>query len=551
MIRKITVLSMLLISLFSYSQGVIYTEDFEDATIPSGWATIDMPGGNGPHDWTFGSGNMPAGDNFDTNAAIFNDGSDVHDFKLLYYSQGLDLSQHKNITLSFDYAIQAFVDKGQLIFYIYDNANDNYIAAQVFDTDTNPTNFSFDVDAFLAAHTTVDAANFIFGFAWDDENEVNSWGAGVDNVKITGVPVNDACSDAISFSNLPYTNTQLLDGTTNNDGFIEVSGCGYGMNDGVWYKFTPVYSGHVMVTENCYGFDSELGIYSGTCDNLSCVGNADDGWSAGAPETVEFDAVAGEEYLINIGYWSSSTDHEEKGQMVIQVEYVVLNDEASGAFNVNVAPQNSTPSVYTTASNVGATDSSAINGTITDPDAHFNGGDVWFKFTAPASGSVDVVVPVQGDWSSFVHYLYDSAASTTPLQHQINANVNDVNNIPSSVHYDNLTAGQVYYMRAFDDQNNNIGEVQFYVIEAASQSVEDYAALNFTYYPNPAKEVIYLQSKDEINAISLTNLLGQEVKNLKPQKTQVKLNLNGLENGVYFMKVSTGGKTQMIKIIKK
>jgi len=700
--KKITLLSFLLLSLLTYSQALIFNEDFSASTIPAGWSIINMANGNGTHTWTFGSGNMPSGQDFAENAAIFNDPNGVHDYQMLYYSQGLDLSQHENITLSFNYAIQAYtqssVDYGRLILFIYSNNSNSYIFAHIFDSDQDPTTFSFDVDAFLANHSSVDPTNFIFGFAWDDENHTPTWGAGINNVRIQGTPVNDVCSNAIAFNTLPYENTQLLNGTTNNGGFVTTTGCGSGMNDGVWYKFTPTYSGFVKVTETTNDFDSELGVYKGTCGNLTCVDYADS-YSTGA-ETAEFEVTAGEDYFINIGYFSASVDYEEKGEMTLQVAYKILNDEAANAitipvgnyqstctsptivhltgaetssvsingtpffsnpndgynggdvwykfiapesgaieltvpqlsdwssmmhaiyststdttpsfvseehgnflinqsshipsvthyrglhpgttyflrvweydnnnlgdvsfclkaftgndeaanaYNIPVAAENAVIIPYHYANNEGATDSSPINGNITLTSSHFNGGDVWFKFTAPSTGSVNVVVPVIGQWSSFMHFLYESETSQSPVDNKYNMNINLSSSIPSTVNYDNLTPGQIYYMRAFDYENDNFGTVKFYIQTAQSQSIEDYDALNFTYYPNPAKDAIYLHSNNRITQVSLSNFLGQEVKHIAPQSSQVKLNLNDLKNGIYFMKVTTDDRSQIVKIIK-
>src|SRR5690606_17919575 len=46
------------------------SEDFEGASVPSGWSTIIEAG---VADWEFGSGDMPTGPDFSTNAAIFDD----------------------------------------------------------------------------------------------------------------------------------------------------------------------------------------------------------------------------------------------------------------------------------------------------------------------------------------------------------------------------------------------------------------------------------------------------------------------------------------------
>lgn len=87
------------------------------------------------------------------------------------------------------------------------------------------------------------------------------------------VPANDACVDAFDAFPLPYTNSQNVYGATNNDGFI--ANCGSGMNDGVWY--TVIGNGEeitITVTETSV-WDSELGVYTGSCGNFTCLDFSD------------------------------------------------------------------------------------------------------------------------------------------------------------------------------------------------------------------------------------------------------------------------------------
>ncbi len=124
-------------------------------------------------------------------------------------------------------------------------------------------------------------------------------------------PVNDACSGALAATVFPYSYTQAdANGTTNNDGFIEV--CSGGMNDGTWFTFTgdgDTYNISVSMPAGS-SFDPELGVYSGSCDNLSCEESVDDEGSGGT-ETASIATVAGTVYYVNVGYYGSSTDDME------------------------------------------------------------------------------------------------------------------------------------------------------------------------------------------------------------------------------------------------
>ena len=149
------------------------SEDFEGATVPTGWTTVIE---SGSQDWTFGSGDMPTGGDFPTNAAIFDDdaaGSGAANMARLL-SPVYDLTSASNVQLSFDYALQDFAGSGVLYAEVWDGA----AWQQVFiidDVDTNPVNTGdIDVSAYVNAA-------FQVRYTYDDEDGGWNWGAGVDN----------------------------------------------------------------------------------------------------------------------------------------------------------------------------------------------------------------------------------------------------------------------------------------------------------------------------------------------------------------------------------
>ncbi|MCG2431814.1 HYR domain-containing protein [Aequorivita xiaoshiensis] len=150
-------------------------EEFEGSTIPSGWTTEVL---SGNADWAFGSGDMPTGGDFPTNAAIFNDDAagsgEVNLVSLI--SPAYDITGAVSASISFDYALQEFAGDGTLAVDVYDGA----AWQQVFfvDVDTDPTN-SGSIDVMPYAN-----ANLQVRFTFDDEGAWG-WGAGVDNFEIT------------------------------------------------------------------------------------------------------------------------------------------------------------------------------------------------------------------------------------------------------------------------------------------------------------------------------------------------------------------------------
>ena len=153
---------------------VTILEDFEGNSIPTGWTTMIE---SGTHDWTFGSGEMPTGGDFPTNAAIFDDDAAGNGpaNKATLISPVYDLTGSTTTSISFDYALQDFAGDGTFTVEVYDGAAWQEIL--FVDVDTDPTNTG---DLNMAAYVN---PNFQVRFTYDDEDSW-AWGAGVDNFKL-------------------------------------------------------------------------------------------------------------------------------------------------------------------------------------------------------------------------------------------------------------------------------------------------------------------------------------------------------------------------------
>ncbi len=82
-------------------------------------------------------------------------------------------------------------------------------------------------------------------------------------------------------------------------------------------------------------------------------------------------------------------------------------------------------------------------------------------------------------------------------------------------------------------------------------AVEGFNVSNFNLYPNPTKNNLTIESLNEIQNISIFNLLGQEVQKASVTATQTTLDVSSLENGVYFVTISSNGITSSKKFIKE
>jgi len=106
-------------------------------------------------------------------------------------------------------------------------------------------------------------------------------------------------------------------------------------------------------------------------------------------------------------------------------------------------------------------------------------------------------------------------------------------------------AGQAYYVFVL-----NTGAVTDIVIDGTNLGVSDNSIAGFSYYPNPTTGVLNLKSVDNIEHVSLYNLLGQRVLDSRVGATATQLDLSGLSAGSYLMKVTVNGQTGTYKLLK-
>lgn len=178
--RKIT-LSILLLSLHLIGWSQTINENFDGTTIPTGWTTQQV---SGTANWSFGSGVMPTGTDFATNAAIIDvdaNGSTGLDEAFLMSPIVNTTTLTNGIELSFDYSLQDFAGDGDLEAEVFDGAA--WVSIFSISVDQNPTTFPF------LNVTQYSNAAFQIRFRFDDDSAgTNIWGAGIDNVILRELP---------------------------------------------------------------------------------------------------------------------------------------------------------------------------------------------------------------------------------------------------------------------------------------------------------------------------------------------------------------------------
>lgn len=77
------------------------------------------------------------------------------------------------------------------------------------------------------------------------------------------------------------------------------------------------------------------------------------------------------------------------------------------------------------------------------------------------------------------------------------------------------------------------------------------ALASFSFYPNPSSDIVYLKAADNIKSVSIYNLLGQQVFNVKIESKTSQINISDLSSGTYVLKVNVDGAMGTYKLLKK
>ncbi len=96
--------------------------------------------------------------------------------------------------------------------------------------------------------------------------------------------------------------------------------------------------------------------------------------------------------------------------------------------------------------------------------------------------------------------------------------------------------------------NSYYGQVEDYSLNVGTLGVTDIEKISVKYYPNPVKDILTVSSDKKVNQISVYSVTGQLLQEINKSNT---INLSKLPSGVYFVKTTIEGNTDVAKIIKK
>ncbi len=335
---------------------------------------------------------------------------------------------------------------------------------------------------------------------------------------------NDDCSGAIAVSCGGSVSGSTVGATVDSS----APTCGPAITSpGVWYKFNDNSGLPGDITLSlCNGtdFDSKISVYSGTCAALVCVGGNDD--ACGLQSEITFASNGNTQYYILIHSFGGAT-----GNFTLEVTCTPTpppNDMIVNSIDVDqigfpyTDPSVAMPAATTENGSPAGCDLTGANG-------------VWYNFVPTGDGTANATIVTPGGASSVTFYTAPDENSVETDLTLVPQQTNQCAPGTSASIY--TLAGQAYYVFVM-----NTGAVTDIVIDGTNLGVSDNTIAGFSYYPNPTNGILNLKSVDNIEHVSLYNLLGQLVVENRVNATTSQVDISGLSTGTYLMKVSVNGQ---------
>ena len=340
-----------------------------------------------------------------------------------------------------------------------------------------------------------------------------------------------------------------------------VPGCfDSGINGSVWFTFVAPANADtqdVRVSTDIAGStldDTEIAVYEapGDCNDLTTLTN-ELGCNQDGGVDINFNSILdltgltpGDTYYVQVDRWGSAND----GTFGIEIDYTPpANDDACDAINLTI---DDTP----------APDQYDIFGASSQPNEPvavcFNSGingSVWFTFTAPSNGEATVTTDFTGgsliDTEIAVYEAPGDCNDLTTLTNEVDCNQDggvdvDFNSI---INLTGLTAGDTYYIQV--DRWGSADDGTFGIEVQSTLSTDNFDKTDFTYYPNPVKDILNVDIDQVVSQYSIYNMTGKKVLNGSPESIDPQINTSSLQTGTYLVKISVNGKSESFTIIKK
>ncbi len=94
-----------------------------------------------------------------------------------------------------------------------------------------------------------------------------------------------------------------------------------------------------------------------------------------------------------------------------------------------------------------------------------------------------------------------------------------------------------------------LGKTIFYYTNLVATNIEDATISSLKIYPNPATNRLFIETEKKPSALSILDITGKEISTLTNAENSI--DVNSLQNGVYFLKVNTESEVSTLRFVKE
>ena len=390
---------------------------------------------------------------------------------------------------------------------------------------------------YVAARWRLNGGPFVYGGnngPWD--------GTASNNIELISSPLfaNDDCAGATVLTvNADLACGVVTPGTTVDAAYSESDDttCFGNANDDVWFSFVATSEEHEIEISNVVlvsgtSTDMYFEVLEGTCGSLTNLLCSDPNTNGVSGLTI------GNTYLIRV-YSYSDTSSQNFDVCVGTPPPPPANDECSNATSLTALPFSES---------LDATSATNNSGFITACSNTMNDG-VWYTFEVTVDGTVDIVISNVVGWDPQVDLYSGDCGALTCVTSADSGGSGGGETISAQA----VTVGTYYinvgYYSGFSDSSE--GPFQIDVTGTATLSANQFEIAEFKYFPNPVNDNLSLRAQQNIQNVSVLNMLGQEVLRVAPNSISSEVDMSALNAGAYFVKVTINDTTETIKIIRK
>lgn len=123
--------------------------------------------------------------------------------------------------------------------------------------------------------------------------------------------------------------------------------------------------------------------------------------------------------------------------------------------------------------------------------------------------------------------------------------------------YSNCVFDSLYFELSSSDVGMwGMNTPAFFCLDNISMSVwdniDELTQNNFSFFPNPTTNVLNINSENNLEQVSITDMSGRTIKTITSNNTkQTRIDVTDLNSGIYFIQVVSNGVSQVQKFIKQ